>query len=84
MTLVIPSFIPMKRKALAGKALEELFTDVGVPILLHTDGAKEMTLGHWKEVLDNYGGIKQTIVELYSPRQNQAEAEIRELKKTTF
>jgi hypothetical protein len=48
-------FIPIKRKALAGQALEELFANVGVPILLHTDGAKEMTLGHWKEVQTSKG-----------------------------
>lgn len=72
---------PMKSKSLAGKALSDLFSDVGVPTSLHTDGAKEMTIGHWKEVREKHGGIKQTTVEPYSPWQNRAEAEIRELKK---
>jgi hypothetical protein len=72
---------PMKSKSMAGNALSTLFSDVGVPTSLHTDGAKEMTLGHWKEIRDKHGGIKQTIVEPHSPWQNRAEAEIRELKK---
>jgi Reverse transcriptase (RNA-dependent DNA polymerase) len=72
---------PMKSKSMAGTALSTLFSDVGVPTSLHTDGAKEMTLGHWKEIRDKHGGIKQTIVEPHSPWQNRAEAEIRELKK---
>jgi hypothetical protein len=58
-----PKFIPIKGKALAGQALEELFANVGVPILLHTDGSKEITLGHCKETRHKYGGIRQTIVE---------------------
>jgi hypothetical protein len=55
---------------MAGQALSTLFSDVGVPTSLHTDGAKEMTLGHWKEIRDKHGGIKQTIVEPHSPWQN--------------
>ena len=72
---------PMKSKSLAGQALNCLFTEVGVPTMLHTDGAKEMMLGQWKEIRDKHGGIKQTLAEPYSPWQNRAEAEIREVKK---
>lgn len=73
--------IPLKSKGDAGDALEELFMDVGVPTSLHTDGAKELTIGKWKDVRDKHGGIKQTTVEPFSPWQNRAEAEIREVKK---
>jgi hypothetical protein len=76
-------FIPMKNKAHAGQALEELFANFGVLSLLHTNGSEEITQGHWKPFLEGYGGIKQTIVEPYSPWQNRAEAEILELKKKT-
>ena len=72
---------PMRSKALAGQALSELFTEVGVPTALHTDGATALTLGHWKEVREKQGGIRQTITEPHSPWQNRAESEIRELKK---
>ena len=51
------------------------------PTALHTNGAKEMMLRHWKEIRDKHGGIKQTLVEPYSPWQNRAEAEVREIKK---
>jgi hypothetical protein len=43
-------FVPMKRKGDAGDALAELFEDKGVPTHLHTDGAKELTEGRWKEI----------------------------------
>jgi hypothetical protein len=73
--------VPMEFKSDAGEALSSLFEDVGVPTELHTDGAKEMTMGNWNKVRTNQGGIKQTIVEPYSPWQNRAEAGIREHKK---
>jgi hypothetical protein len=37
--------IPMKSKGDAGLALDELFSEVGVPTALHTNGAKELTGG---------------------------------------
>ncbi len=36
---------PMGQKSEAGNALDSFLQDVGVPSRLHTDGAKEMTLG---------------------------------------
>jgi hypothetical protein len=53
---------------------------VGIPKELHTDGAKEMTLGTWKQVCRE-AGIKTTTTEKSSPWQNRTEVEIRELKR---
>lgn len=75
--------VPMRSKGEAGNALDELFNDVGVPTSLVTDGALELTQGRWKEIRDKHGGIKQSVVEPYSPWQNRAESEIREIKKQT-
>jgi hypothetical protein len=72
----------MKLKSEAGFALQEFIQDVRVPSILHTDGAKELTEGKWKEVCRTHG-IKQTFTEPHSPFQNRAEVNIRELKKHT-
>ena len=61
--------------------MTEFFEDIGVPTVMHTDGAKEFTQGHWQEILSQHGGIKQTFAEPCSPWQNQAEAGIPEHKK---
>ena len=52
-------FVPMKRKGDASNALAELFEDKGVPTHLHTDGAKELTEGRWKEIRTQYGAINK-------------------------
>ncbi len=71
---------PIRTKAEAGFALKELIQDVGIPKDLHTDGAKELTMGNWKQVCQE-SGIKTSITEKNSPWQNRAEVEIRELKR---
>jgi hypothetical protein len=73
-------FIPMKSKADAGHALLEFIQDIGIPSALHTDDAKELTSGIWEQICKDHG-IKQTLAEPYSPFQNWAEINIRELKK---
>jgi hypothetical protein len=75
-------FIPMEAKSEAGYALQEFIQDVGIPCTLHTDGAKELTEGKWRDVCKTFG-IKQTFTEPHSPFQNRAEINIRELKKQT-
>jgi hypothetical protein len=52
-------FMPMQSKAEAPLALQELIQDVGIPNHVHTDGAKEMTMGQWKSICNDYG-IKMT------------------------
>ncbi len=75
-------FIPMEAKSEAGYALQEFIQDVGIPCTLHTDGAKVLTEGKWRDVCKTFG-IKQTFTEPHSPFQNRAEINIRELKKQT-
>jgi hypothetical protein len=43
-------FVPMKLKSEAGHALAEFIQDIGIPSSLHTDEAKELTLGTWHKV----------------------------------
>ncbi|MGH3055661.1 MAG: hypothetical protein ACRDL7_11860, partial [Gaiellaceae bacterium] len=74
-------FIPMQTKSAAGDALAEFIQDVGIPSTLHTDNAKEETLGRWRDVRLNCQ-IQQTETEPYSPWQNRAERTIKEVKKS--
>ena len=73
-------FYPMERKREAGEKLYRFVTDVGIPQELITDGAKEETESRWKDVCKEFRIISRT-TEPYSPWQNRAEAEIREMKK---
>jgi hypothetical protein len=67
--------VPMTSKSMAYKALGDLFENFGVPTLLHTDGAKELTLGKWREVREKQGGIHQSIVEpRFASSRNQFDA----------
>ncbi len=60
--------------------MREFIQDVGIPDHLHTDGAKEMTMGTWKQVCQD-AGIRMSQTEKSSPWQNRTEVEIRELKR---
>ena len=40
----------MKTKAEAGYALQDTIREIGIPSHIHTDGAKELTQGRWKEI----------------------------------
>jgi hypothetical protein len=73
-------FSPMQSKSEAGFTVKELIQDVGIPKELHTDGAKELTKGTWKQVCQE-SGIKTTSTEKGSPWQNRTEVEIQELKR---
>jgi len=70
----------MKLKSEAGYALKELIQDVGIPKEIHTDGAKELTAGMWKQICRD-ADIKVSQTEKDSPWQNCTEVEIRELKR---
>jgi hypothetical protein len=63
---------PMRSKSDTGYALKEMIQDVGIPKEIHTDGAKELTMGTWKQVC-RHAGIKTTITKKDSPWQNRAE-----------
>jgi len=73
---------PLKSKSEAPNAPREFIQDVGIPSHLHTDEAKELTIGRWKEICNSHG-IRQTQTEPHSPFQNRAEINIREVKKLT-
>lgn len=73
-------FTAMKNKSEAGFALQELIREVGIPPRIHTDGAKELTSGKWREVCRD-SNIAMTQTEKDSPWQNRTEIEIRELKR---
>jgi hypothetical protein len=80
MDLGYAKFTPMKLKSEAPQALKELIQDVGIPKEIHTDGAKELKQGQWKQICQE-AGIRVTQTEHDSPWQNQTEVEIRELKR---
>ena len=71
---------PMKTKGEAHETLSLLFQREGVPPSIVMDGSKEQTLGKFRhKLVDASCQMKQT--EPYSPWQNAAEREIKELKK---
>ncbi len=70
----------MKTKGKTHEALSLMFQREGIPPSMLIDGSKEQTLGKfcWK-LVDVRCQLKQT--EPYSPWQNAAKREIKELKK---
>jgi hypothetical protein len=72
---------PMKRKSEAWDQLEKLIRTLQtIPEAIVTDGAGEEIGSDWKRTIDKYR-IQDKRTEPYSPWQNRAEHEIRELKK---
>jgi len=71
---------PMKRKSDAHEALSLMAHRDGVPPAIIMDGSKEQTMGEFRKTARSYGiAIRQT--EPYSPWQNAAEWNIREVKR---
>jgi hypothetical protein len=75
-------FILMSLKSKAGYALKEIIYDLGIPKRIHTDDAKELTLGTWKKVCQDHGIIMSN-TEPHSPWQNRTEGVIKEVKRHT-
>ncbi len=73
-------FCHQRLKSEAGFSLQEFLHDARIPKHIHTDVAKEITLGTWQRVRKE-AGIKTSTSEPYSPWQNGTELEIRELKR---
>ncbi len=72
---------PMRTKGEAHEALSQMFWHEGIPPSMVVDGTKEQTLGQFfQKLVDDHFVLKQT--ELYSPWQNAAESNIKELKKS--
>jgi len=72
---------PMRNKSDAPDTLISFMQDVGIPSVLHTDDARELTQGRMGEIIKK-AWIKPTQSEPYSPWQVRAELCNRELKKT--
>jgi transposase InsO family protein len=70
---------PMSSKGDTSDALLSFIHHVGVPASIHSDDAKEITRGKFKQLCQDYY-IPITTAEPYSPWQNRAEGAIRELK----
>jgi hypothetical protein len=66
----------MRLKSEAPQALKELIQDEGIPSEIHTDGAKELMQGSWKQTCQE-AGIRVTQTEKNSPWQNCTEVKIR-------
>jgi len=71
---------PMQNKSETHETLNAFIHEVGIPYELHSDDAKELMEGKFKQICRDYG-IKTTYSEPHSPWQNRAEAGIRELKR---
>ena len=71
---------PMKAKSEAPDALMDFIHESGVPTWLVVDNAPEQNHARWNKIQREFH-IQQTNTEPYSPWQNRAEGEIRELKK---
>ena len=74
--------VPMTLKSEAGYALKEFIHDLGIPKHIHTDDAKELTMGTWKRVCQDHGIIMSN-TEPHSPWQNRTEGAIKEIKRHT-
>jgi len=72
----------MTSKSEAGDALSKFVEDIGIPEVVVVDGAQEQ-VGKNMEFSQTckFYKIQQRQTEPYTPRQNQAEAAIREVKK---
>jgi len=74
-------FHPMASKSDAHEALNSWVQTDGIPEHLITDGAGEMTNSkQWMDTTREFR-IKQTVTEPYSPWQNRAEQEVKEIKR---
>ena len=70
----------MHTKSETHESLNAFIHKVGIPYELHSDHAKELIEGKFKQVCKDYG-IKTTQSEPHSLWQNRAESGIRELKR---
>jgi len=71
---------PMKLKSQTHETLSAFIHEVGIPSSLHSDDAKELMHGKFKDLCKDFH-IPCSYTEPYSPWQNRAENAIRELKR---
>jgi len=70
---------PMKKKSKTSDTLTTFIHDVGIHHAIHSNDAKELLQGPFKQICKDYG-IPCTYTKPYSPWQNRVEGGIRELK----
>ncbi len=73
-------FYPMGSKKQAHYSLDVVFKEWGIPQVMITDNAKELTEGKWRHKCKKVQ-CTMASTEPYTPNQNMAEAEIREVKR---
>jgi hypothetical protein len=73
-------FYPTKAKSEEPDTLMDFIHESGVPAWLVVDNALEQNYARWNKIQREFH-ILQTNMEPYSPWQNRAESEIRELQK---
>ena len=73
-------FYPLERKKDAHTALEKVFNDYGIFNSVVPDNAPELTSGKFKKTAQKFG-CRIKPIEAWTPNQNLAEANIRELKR---
>ena len=73
-------FYPMVSKADAHLSLKAFIQEVGIMEHLVVDGDPTMAYKEWRKTIQEYR-IKQTTTEPYSPWQNRAELDVREVKR---
>ena len=72
--------VALKEKSDAHFTLDEFFEEVGIPSVMISDNAKELTLGEFKQKLKR-AQCKMHPIEAYTPNANLVEGVIRELKR---
>jgi transposase InsO family protein len=73
-------FTPMELKSDAHLSLTNFIQDIGVMETLLVDNAPTMAYKEWQKTVREYR-INQRMTEPYSPWQNRAELDVREIKR---
>jgi hypothetical protein len=78
--LAFTRIYPMRLESQTHETLSSFIHEIGIPSSLHSDNAKELMQGRFKDLCKEYH-IPCSYTEPHSPWQNRAENAIRELKR---
>ena len=73
---------PLKNKAYAHAALQDFIRQVGAPLYIAVDAAKEENMGEWRTICRTYC-IPQRTSEPMHQNQNRVERRIQDIKRRT-
>jgi hypothetical protein len=73
------NFSPRSKKGKAADTLVAFMQDIGIPAGLHSDNARELTVGKMAEIIKEFW-ITPSQAKPYSPWQVRAELSLREVK----